>query len=71
MDSVTVVHFPEMIFMPDKANLSHWKGWAQWCYICKLGWLDHEDTPELVEHEGLWYCESCMKVIAERLKKGQ
>ena len=47
------------------------------CYICKLGWLDEEETPTLVNHEGLQYCESCYKVIhamaidlAECIKKG-
>ena len=39
------------------------------CYICKLGWLPDEETPKLVCHEGLWYCEPCNEVIQERIRK--
>ena len=38
------------------------------CYICKLGWLDTEEIPKLVYHEGLYYCEPCNEVIQERLR---
>ncbi|MEC8912322.1 MAG: 2OG-Fe(II) oxygenase [Chloroflexota bacterium] len=43
---------------------------ARHCYICKMGWLPDEKTPVLREHEGLWYCEACHHVIAERIRKG-
>ena len=39
------------------------------CYICKLGWLNTEDSPKLVCHEGLYYCEPCHEVIQERIRK--
>lgn len=38
------------------------------CYICKLGWLQDEETPELVNHEGLFYCVACYEVIQKRIK---
>ena len=40
------------------------------CYICKLGWLDEEETPRLINRRGIWVCEHCHGVLEKQDKQG-
>ena len=41
------------------------------CYVCKLGWMENEQTPVLYDRKGLWLCKVCKDLMDSREQKTQ